>query len=477
MVLAKPTKAARREALAMLPLKLSDAYSGMLARIQQSSDSPHPTSNLGMRVLMWLHLATRPLRLKELQHALAVVLEEGKRGNADLDEDEIPTQKRLLDCCLGLVIVDEETMTVRFVHYTLEEYFKHDNHSVTYFPDHHRLAAQICLTYLNFNELAYDYATQARELKDNESERDILDILAQNFSFLDYAANHWGQYAAHADCSEVVDMLALKTLRTESGREHPHVALLVFYRRLLEVTHPYRQRLGTKFLGVHAAACFGLESYINELGKDYSWDLIDQRGRTPLSWAASRGHEAIVRLLVGRVDVDADSKDHDGGTPLSWAAENGHEAIVRLLVGREDVEADSKDKYGRTPLSWAAIYGHEAIVRLLVGCEDVKADSKDKDGRTPLSWAAFYGHEAIVRLLVGRARMWILIPRIMMARRPYRGQRREGMRRWFCCSGAISTAIPIRGIVGAICIFSLIFLVYNYSYLTCSRLCRGFLLS
>ena len=132
----------------MLPSELSDSYAAMLARIQNSTRYPHPVRNLGMRVLMWLHLATRPLYLKVLQHALAVVLEEGEHGNVDLDVNQIPTQKRLLDCCFGLVIVDEETMTVRFVHYTLEEYFKHDNHGTTYFPDHHALAAQICLTYL-----------------------------------------------------------------------------------------------------------------------------------------------------------------------------------------------------------------------------------------------------------------------------------------------------------------------------------------
>ena len=44
---------------------------------------------------------------------------------------------------------------------------------------------------------------------------------------------------------------------------------------------------------------------------------------------------------------------------------NGHEAVTRLLLGRADVEINSKDTNGRTPLSWAAANGHEVIVRLL----------------------------------------------------------------------------------------------------------------
>jgi ankyrin repeat protein len=73
--------------------------------------------------------------------------------------------------------------------------------------------------------------------------------------------------------------------------------------------------------------------------------------------------------LLARADVEVNSKDRYGRTPLSWAAGNGHEAVIRLLLARADVEADvevdSKDRDGRTPLSRAAENGHEAVVRLL----------------------------------------------------------------------------------------------------------------
>jgi ankyrin repeat protein len=49
---------------------------------------------------------------------------------------------------------------------------------------------------------------------------------------------------------------------------------------------------------------------------------------------------------------------------LLWAAEKGHEAIVKLLLEKgADVEAKDRE-YGLTPLLWAALNGHEAIVKL-----------------------------------------------------------------------------------------------------------------
>ena len=116
MTLEMPTISERKEALEVLPSDLYDSFRGIINGIRQR---PKASAELGIRVLMWLHFAFRPLSLEELQHALAV-----KKGHIEFDAGSIPSEKVLLDCCLGLVLVDEQTSTVRFTHFTVEEYFR-----------------------------------------------------------------------------------------------------------------------------------------------------------------------------------------------------------------------------------------------------------------------------------------------------------------------------------------------------------------
>ena len=111
-----------------------------------------------------------------------------------------------------------------------------------------------------------------------------------------------------------------------------------------------------------------IEGYEMEIGEEHPHKLKSQYDLTPLSWAAYRGYETIVKLLLAKDSIDPDLKDSQyDRTPLSWAAENGHDTIVKLLLETGQVEADSKDEDGRTPLSWAAENGHDAVVELLEG--------------------------------------------------------------------------------------------------------------
>ncbi|OBT50512.1 hypothetical protein VE04_09283 [Pseudogymnoascus sp. 24MN13] len=150
--------------------------------------------------------------------------------------------------------------------------------------------------------------------------------------------------------------------------------------------------------GSEERACRSCEALIER--DDVVINAEDVEGRTPLIWAASRGHEAVVHLLTERGDIIANFKDNDGWTALSFAAEAGHDGIVKLLVERDDVIADLKGNKGRTPLAVAAEMGREAVVKLLIERDDVVADSKDNMGRTPLSLAAGNMHGEVVKLLL-----------------------------------------------------------------------------
>jgi hypothetical protein len=74
--------------------------------------------------------------------------------------------------------------------------------------------------------------------------------------------------------------------------------------------------------------------------------------------------EETVRALV-ELGTDVHARTASGLTPLHWAAEKGHEEAVRVLVelGGDDVLAQDAPK--NTPLYHAESHGHEAVVSFL----------------------------------------------------------------------------------------------------------------
>ena len=65
----------------------------------------------------------------------------------------------------------------------------------------------------------------------------------------------------------------------------------------------------------------------------------------------------MVKLLLEKGAALESQDTENGRTPLSWAAENGYEAVVKLLL-EKGAAPESQSGNGRTPLSWAAWNGH-----------------------------------------------------------------------------------------------------------------------
>ncbi|KAK8923034.1 Ankyrin repeat domain-containing protein 50 [Metarhizium anisopliae] len=152
------------------------------------------------------------------------------------------------------------------------------------------------------------------------------------------------------------------------------------------------------YLAEHGEEVMILAFLLAERGADI--DIRDRDRRTPLSWAARNGHEAVVKLLIEKGANTETTESYYGQTPLLWAARNGHKAVVKLLIEKGANIETTESYYGQTPLFWAAGNGHEAVVKLLLenGANiDVR---NNRYGQTPLSRASKNGHEAVVKLLL-----------------------------------------------------------------------------
>ena len=71
------------------------------------------------------------------------------------------------------------------------------------------------------------------------------------------------------------------------------------------------------------------------LARGVNPDKPNINGRTPLCLAAWNGEEGVVKMLLGRDDVNLNKLDKDGKTPLDRATEKGHQGVIALLLPPE----------------------------------------------------------------------------------------------------------------------------------------------
>ncbi|XP_072045448.1 ankyrin repeat domain-containing protein 66-like [Amphiura filiformis] len=118
---------------------------------------------------------------------------------------------------------------------------------------------------------------------------------------------------------------------------------------------------------VHEAAANGDSTQIETLmntgrydanAKDQEW-----HERTPMHWAALKGHGESIRTLYeygGRFDSETES----GWTPMHFAAEMGRLQAIKIMH-KLGAPLDKPDNSGDTPQRLAEIYGHKECAEFL----------------------------------------------------------------------------------------------------------------
>lgn len=83
-----------------------------------------------------------------------------------------------------------------------------------------------------------------------------------------------------------------------------------------------------------------------------------------LHMAAQNNKVSTLIYFQGKVDYN--EVDEKGSTPLHWAAYSGSEEVVSYLLTLEKIKINLKDSDEQTPLFLATLYGNTKIVRRLL---------------------------------------------------------------------------------------------------------------
>ncbi|KAF3159060.1 hypothetical protein TWF788_004016 [Orbilia oligospora] len=353
------------------------AYDGAMERIESHNKD---SKELAKQVLTWIAHAMRPLKASELQCALAVEI-----GTPAFDEENIPDLHRMISVCAGLVITEDESKTMRLVHYTAQEYF--EDHPQALSSNCHNDILEVCVTYLSYDIFETGPCESAI----------LFSARLESYALYEYASQDW---AHHAYKSSVrATPLVMGLLQNQKKLEACYQA---HTRNFGQWDERKRRYFKDKMItGLSFAACFGLEGPVAALlsaGADTE-SRVYRDGATPLSGAVIHGHGTVVKLLLEN-GANIEAKAYSNETPLHLAVKYKREAIVGLLVNSgADIEA--KNGLRKTPLASAANAGNKSMASLLIE-NGADIEAKDYGGSTPLLFAAASGSVETVELLIDK---------------------------------------------------------------------------
>ncbi|KID82383.1 Ankyrin repeat-containing domain protein [Metarhizium guizhouense ARSEF 977] len=120
-------------------------------------------------------------------------------------------------------------------------------------------------------------------------------------------------------------------------------------------------------------------------GMDMFYESAWEDDPQPVLLAAKSGNGEILDMLL-KAGFTADlAEDMYGRTALMFAAAKGYESIVRILLAREDHHLESEDETGKNALAYAIKGGHETIAEMLrqAGLSEERDEAQSETSSAP----------------------------------------------------------------------------------------------
>lgn len=365
-----------------LPKTPIEAYRGIIDRMTPGEQ------DLARRILGWILLARRVLKMSELREALALQVD-----GPSLDKDDMPDEELVVRTCGGLLDHHRDDDLVTFSHETVRPFL--EEHELEFLPSHTDLS-KACLAYLALPE--FEKPCQIwKEFQERRSK----------FQFIDYSAKFWAAHAVQSDRNVELEQVIIKIFgsygRTDAmeqtrkrgenytkGKSLLHVLIendLAFIFTSLSGDESIQHRHDSFSISLIKSHAIGV--WINALDGD---------DETPLHYATKAGDLQTCKWLVqNKAAVNVNGKN---GTALHIAACNGYLNVVKWLLEEGHADVNVKANNGKTALHYATICGHLEIVKWLIEEGHADVNAKGNYGETALHYAALRGYLGIVEWMV-----------------------------------------------------------------------------
>ncbi|KAJ5769463.1 hypothetical protein N7520_004022 [Penicillium odoratum] len=413
-----------RSALDDLPQDLSETYS----RILRKSNKPgRPYQRL---ILEIISVAQRQLTVEEIQEALSVTPGDVNWNSSRLINNFYATLK----CCGGLLIVDEETLAIHFVHHSVKHYltgcFESPGSCFIQLSEAHCKMSNIIITYFSYSIFERQISSQVvptvragpavsgiikstrshsgwiggitldllqrKEKQKHDVDMNIAKTLAelrpavdgstQGVAFADYAIAFWCAHLA------VSFPLAAETS-------------LLFSKLCNRNFFDAAKAQGKQIL-LGKAAEFNQVDLMKYLVESMDVDVnctVDETGRTALFMACFSCHYEAVQYLLKIDGIDPMASDKSSKTPLHIAIESGHDDIAKALATHPGINVSHADVYGVTPLLLAMRINKAVLFEILLSHQNVDINQPDpRDQRTLLQKAVLTDNIVFAKLLMSR---------------------------------------------------------------------------
>ncbi|KAL2812481.1 hypothetical protein BJX63DRAFT_242411 [Aspergillus granulosus] len=324
-----------RNVLKSVPKELGGMYKRILRRMKNEELPP--------RILHPVVLARQPLTLAELAAASDI------NGSTEYPPvKELQSKVASWDSLLRIV-----GETVQLIHGSAKEFLLSDDLKNDAELEMFRVREE---NHLDLVKACLD----ALEGKCSSSSSDVV-----GGPLLAYASSHWFEHLN----------LASKTIEDNVNLSREFFSPESATRGRWWKTYWSKAQFGAapaSFTLLHLAAYFGVTAWVEVLLQQSKSHLLHRRilerkdsyGRTPLFWAAGRGHTDVVKLLL-KHHSKVNTRDKDRLTPLHIAVTAEHAPVVQLLLDNNaDIEA--KAAGGNTPLARAIEGGSKEMIILLL---------------------------------------------------------------------------------------------------------------